>query len=111
MVTSAHRVEVEVGADGPASAPLSGAAGAALPAGAERLHMLHGVHVMVRTVMQLHKGDMQARSKPSTAPHFVCGDKVRVVTKSLFLRGQRNRKLRDRQLGPFTIEEQIGKHI
>jgi hypothetical protein len=25
MVTSAHRVEVEVGADGPASAPLSGA--------------------------------------------------------------------------------------
>jgi hypothetical protein len=33
-VTSAHRVEVEVGADGHASAPLSGAAGAAPPAGA-----------------------------------------------------------------------------
>jgi hypothetical protein len=33
-VTSAHRVEVEVGADGPASAPLSGAAVAAPPAGA-----------------------------------------------------------------------------
>jgi hypothetical protein len=33
MVTTAHRVEVEVGADGPASAPLSGAAGAAPPAG------------------------------------------------------------------------------
>ena len=33
-VTSAHRVEVEVGADGPASAPLSGAAAAAPPAGA-----------------------------------------------------------------------------
>jgi hypothetical protein len=27
MVTSAHRVEVEVGADGHASTPLSGAAG------------------------------------------------------------------------------------
>jgi hypothetical protein len=34
MVTSAHRVEVEVGADGPASAFLSGAAAAAPPAGA-----------------------------------------------------------------------------
>jgi hypothetical protein len=33
-VTSAHRVEVEVGADGRASAPLSGAAAAAPPAGA-----------------------------------------------------------------------------
>jgi hypothetical protein len=34
MVTNAHRVEVEVGADGPASAPLSEAAAAAPPAGA-----------------------------------------------------------------------------
>jgi hypothetical protein len=33
-VTSAHRVEVEVGADGRASAPASGAAAAAPPAGA-----------------------------------------------------------------------------
>jgi hypothetical protein len=33
-VTSAHRVEVEVVADGPANAPLSGAAAAAPPAGA-----------------------------------------------------------------------------
>jgi hypothetical protein len=36
---------------------------------------------------------------------------VSVVTSNLFLRGQPNRKLRDRQLGPFTVEEQIGKHI
>jgi hypothetical protein len=34
MVTHTHRVEVEVGADGHASAPLSGAAAAAPPAGA-----------------------------------------------------------------------------
>jgi hypothetical protein len=34
MVTSAHRMEVEVGADGPARAPLSGAAAGAPPAGA-----------------------------------------------------------------------------
>jgi hypothetical protein len=41
-VTSAHRVEVEVSADGPASAPLSGAAAAAPPAGAEsRVHVLY----------------------------------------------------------------------
>jgi hypothetical protein len=33
-VTSAHRVEVEVGADGPASAPPSGATAAAPPSGA-----------------------------------------------------------------------------
>jgi hypothetical protein len=33
-VTSAYRVEVEVGADGLASAPLSGAAAVAPPAGA-----------------------------------------------------------------------------
>jgi hypothetical protein len=33
-VTSAHRVEVEVGAEGHSSAPLSGAAAAAPPAGA-----------------------------------------------------------------------------
>jgi hypothetical protein len=35
---------------------------------------------------------------------------VSVVTINLFLRGQPNMKLRDRQLGPFTVEEQIGKH-
>jgi hypothetical protein len=34
MVSTAHRVEVKVGADGHASAPLSGAAAAAPPAGA-----------------------------------------------------------------------------
>jgi hypothetical protein len=40
-VTSAHRVEVEVGADGPSSAPPSGAAAAAPPAGAssETIHI------------------------------------------------------------------------
>jgi hypothetical protein len=27
-----------------------------------------------------------------------------------FLRGQPNKKLKDRQIGPFTVEEQIGKH-
>jgi hypothetical protein len=38
MVTSAHRVEVEVGADGPARAPLSGAAAAVPSAGAVVSH-------------------------------------------------------------------------
>jgi hypothetical protein len=36
---------------------------------------------------------------------------VIVVTENFFMRGQPNRKLRDRQLGPFTCEEHIGKHI
>jgi hypothetical protein len=53
---------------------------------------------------------MQERTQSSTAPHFARGDKVSVVTTNLFLRGQPNRKLRDRQLGPFPVEEQIGKH-
>jgi hypothetical protein len=39
MVTSAHRVEVEVGTDGPPSAPLSGAAAAAPPPGAAYIQL------------------------------------------------------------------------
>jgi hypothetical protein len=35
---------------------------------------------------------------------------VSVVTTNVFLRGHPNMKLRDRQLGPFAMEEQIGKH-
>jgi hypothetical protein len=65
---------------------------------------------MVRYVLQLHKDDMQARTEPSTAPHFAKGAKVQVVTTNLFLRGRPNKKLRDRQLRPCTMEEQIGKH-
>jgi hypothetical protein len=53
---------------------------------------------------------MQAHSEPSTAPHFVQGNKVTIVTKNLFLRRQPNRKLRDRQLGSFSVDEQIRKH-
>jgi hypothetical protein len=34
-----------------------------------------------------------------------------LVIKNLVLRGQLNRKLLDRKLKPFTVEEQIGKHI
>jgi hypothetical protein len=41
MFTSAHRVEVEVGADGHASTPLSGAAAAAPPAGAASNEFMH----------------------------------------------------------------------
>jgi transposase InsO family protein len=82
----------------------------------ERLSLLHEVHTLVCSVLQLHKDEMQASSEPPTAPHFVRGDKVSVVTTNLhlsyqfFLREQPNKKLRDRQLGPFTVEEQIGKH-
>jgi hypothetical protein len=32
------------------------------------------------------------------------------VTKNIFLRGQPNRKLRDRELGPLTIKEHSGNH-
>jgi hypothetical protein len=76
----------------------------------ERLKLLQEVHILVRSGLQLHKDEMQALSEPSTAPHFVRGDKVTLVTKHLFLRGQPNKKLRDRQQGPFLVEEHIGKH-
>jgi hypothetical protein len=68
-------------------------------------------HVGLSVVLHLHKDEMQARTEPSTAPHFVKGDKVSVVTTNLFLRGQSNKKVKDIQLGNFTMEEQIGKHI
>jgi putative transposase len=77
---------------------------------AERLRLLQEIHTLVCSVLQLHKDEMQARKEPSTAPHLVRGDKVSVVTTNLFLRGQPNGKLRDRQLGPFSVEEQTGKH-
>jgi hypothetical protein len=35
---------------------------------------------------------------------------VTAVTKNIFLRGQYDRKLRDRQLGHFIVKERIGKH-
>jgi hypothetical protein len=71
----------------------------------KRLKLRQEAHAMVRSVLQLHNDEMQARSEPSTAPDFVRGDKVTVVTKHLFLRGQPNMKPCDRQLGPFLMEE------
>jgi hypothetical protein len=65
---------------------------------------------MVRSVLQLHKDEMQARTEPSTVPHFVRGDTMSVVTTNFFLRGQTNKKLKDRQHGVFPVEQQIGKH-
>jgi hypothetical protein len=53
---------------------------------------------------------MHELEDPSTTPHFVGGDKVSIVTTNLLLRGQPSRKLRDRQLGPFAVEEKIGRH-
>jgi hypothetical protein len=35
---------------------------------------------------------------------------VLVVITNLFLRGQPNMQLRDKQLGPFTVDKKIGKH-
>jgi hypothetical protein len=46
----------------------------------ERLRLLHEVYTMVCSVLHLHKDEVQARTQPSTTPHFVKGDKVSVVT-------------------------------
>jgi hypothetical protein len=37
----------------------------------ERLQLLQEVHTMVRSVLHLHKDEMQTRTEPSTTPHFV----------------------------------------
>jgi hypothetical protein len=46
-VTSTHRVEVEVGADGPASAPPSGAPAAAPPAGATSMESMVAANIVL----------------------------------------------------------------
>jgi hypothetical protein len=77
----------------------------------ERLRLLQEVHTMVRSVLQLHKDEMQARTKLSTAPHFVRGDKVSVVTANLFLRGQPNWKLKDIQLERVHWRSKLGEIV
>jgi hypothetical protein len=64
--------------------------------------LLQHVDALVRSMLQLHKDYMQARSRPSTAPHFVRRQKVTLATKNLFVLGQPNGKLRDRQRGSFS---------
>jgi hypothetical protein len=75
----------------------------------ERLQLLHEVHALLLSVLHPHKNGMQTRTEPSTTPHFVRGDKVTIFTKSLCFQVQLDRKRRDRQQGPFTIEDEIGK--
>jgi hypothetical protein len=53
----------------------------------KRLRLLHEIHTMIRSMLHLHKDEIQARTKLST-----------VVTSNFFLRGQPNKKLKDRQL-------------
>jgi hypothetical protein len=48
------------------------------------LRLLQDVHTLVRSVLQLHKDEMQARTEPSTTPYFARGDKVSVITTNLF---------------------------
>jgi hypothetical protein len=62
----------------------------------QRLRLLHEVDALIRSVFQLHKEEMQSRSEPLTAPQFVRGDKVTIITNNLLLRWQSNMKLRDR---------------
>jgi hypothetical protein len=74
----------------------------------ERLRQLRDVHEMVTYVLLVHTHYMQARSQPSTAPKLQQSDKV---IKRPCLRDQLNRKLKDIQLGPFTLVEKIRENI
>jgi hypothetical protein len=76
---------------------------------AEILKNSHVVHELVTFVSRrVHKDDMQTRSHSSIAPQFQQGDKVSEIAKSLFLRGQLDRKLMDQRLGPFKLLENVG---
>jgi hypothetical protein len=50
----------------------------------ERLRLLQEIHALVRSVLQLDKDDMKARTEPSTTPHFAKGDKVSDITTNFF---------------------------
>jgi hypothetical protein len=74
-VTNAHRVEIEVGADGLASAPLSGAAAAAPPAGAYILTSTHVGDPLGLTI-DLHNGEYRASTEnyaysPGSLPPYL----------------------------------------
>jgi hypothetical protein len=60
------------------------------------LKLLQEFHALVRSVLQLHKNEMQAHLEPSIVPHLLRGENVTVVTNNLFLRGHPNRNLLDR---------------
>ena len=45
----------------------------------ERLKLLHYSHALACTVLKLHNDEIQYRSEPSTAPHFIQGDKVTIL--------------------------------
>jgi hypothetical protein len=77
----------------------------------ERLQHLCEVHELVTFVLRVHRDYMQTRFQSSTARQFQPGDKVSVISKGLFLRGQLNLKLKDRHLGPFLVLEEIGANI
>jgi hypothetical protein len=77
----------------------------------ERLYQLCEVHDLVTYVLRGHKNHMQARSQLLTTPQFEQGNSVSIISKGLFLRGQLKRKLKSRQLGPFTMVEKIGAKL
>jgi hypothetical protein len=82
-VTSAHRVEVEVGADGSASAPPSGAAAAGPPAGAR-------IHCMVCTLapISLHLAPPPSHVMSHVVGGLAQGIGAAVHTISLLLRAR-----------------------
>jgi hypothetical protein len=63
MVISAHRVEVEVDADEPARAPPTGAAAAALPAGANSVQCYITLYIYLQLMWQRQKTEMYRAKK------------------------------------------------
>jgi hypothetical protein len=74
----------------------------------ERLRHFREVHKLVTYGLRVHKDDMQAQSQASATPQLQALDKVSALTNDFCPRSQHNRKLKDKQLRPFTVFEKIG---
>ena len=78
-----------------------------------KIKQMRDVHTLVRSILAVHKKELTVRPRIRQlrdAPQFHVGDNVSVVTNLLFIKGQANKKLMDKQIGPFEIVEKIGQH-
>lgn len=78
-----------------------------------KIQQMKDIHELVKSILAVHKDELTVRPtvrQQRDAPQFHVGDKVTVITKLLFIKGQPNKKLKDKQIGPFEIIEKIGQH-
>ena len=71
-----------------------------------KITLMKQIHELVKSILSLHKDELTIRPtvrQIRDVPRFNVGDRVSVITKLLFIKGQPNKKLMDKQLGPFEM--------